>query len=111
MLMLHLMLVVDMLCAKLIRCHQTELIRAATLACTGRPWLSLSVGSLMRITKEGRLRACGYPGPVSGGNLESRLCYWDPVPDWDKIYGPCDGRLPCDGWCVWRTRGYPRHDF
>src|SRR4051812_36722427 len=76
MLMLHLMLVVtvgDMIHAKLIRCHRTELISAATLAFMGRPWLSLSVGSLMRITKEGRLCARGYPGPVSGDTLESQL--------------------------------------
>src|SRR4051812_36665023 len=77
----------------------------------GRPWLGLSVGSLMRITKVGRLCACGYPGLVSSDSLESRLCYWDPVPDWGKVYRPCDGRLPCHGWCVWRTRGYPRHDL
>ena len=59
-LMLHLILVFavgDMLHDKLIRCHRTELICAATLACMGRPWLGLSVGSLMRITKVGRLCA------------------------------------------------------
>ena len=58
--MLHLILVYavgDMLCAKLIRCHRTELISAATLACMGRPWLGLSVHSFIRITKEGRLCA------------------------------------------------------
>jgi len=77
--MLHLMLVFaveDMLCAKLIRCHRTELISAATLAFMGRPWLGLSVGSLMRITKGGRLCARGYPGPVRGDSLESRLLIW-----------------------------------
>jgi len=38
--LLHLMLVFavgDMLSNKLIRCHRTELIRAATFACMGRP--------------------------------------------------------------------------
>src|SRR3954470_6692235 len=77
--MLHLMLVRvvgDMLCAKLIRCHRTELIRAATLAFMGRPWLGLSVGSLIRITKVGRLCARGYPDQVSGDSLESRLLIW-----------------------------------
>ena len=66
----------DMFRAKLIRCHRTELISAATLACMGRPWLGLPVGSLMRITKVGRLRARGYPDQVSGGSLESRLLIW-----------------------------------
>ena len=40
MLMLHLMLVFaigDMFRAKLIRCHRTELIRAATFSWMGRP--------------------------------------------------------------------------
>ena len=63
----------EMLCAKLIRCHRTELIRAATLGCMGRPWLGLPVGSLMLITKEGRLCARGYPGIVRGDSLESWL--------------------------------------
>src|SRR4051794_33406228 len=66
----------EMLCAKLIRCHRTELISATTLACMGRPWLGLSVGSLMRITKVGRLCARGCPGPVRGDSLESRLLIW-----------------------------------
>ena len=77
--MLHLILddyaFVYMLCAKLIRCHRTELISAATLAFMGRPWLGLSVCSLMRITKVGRLCARGYPDQVSGDSLESRLDY------------------------------------
>src|SRR4051812_39510742 len=77
----------------------------------GRPWICLSVCSLIRITNEGRLRTRGYPSPLSGGSIESRLCYWDPVPDWDKFYGPCDGRLPCDGRCVWSTWGYRGHDL
>ena len=74
MLMLNLMLVfavADMLRVKLIRCHRIELLSAASLSFMGRPWLGLSVCSLMRITKEGRLRARGYPGPVSGSSLES----------------------------------------
>src|SRR4051812_44218368 len=41
----------------------------------GRPWLGLSMGSLMRITKVGRLCAHGYPGPISGGSLESQFGY------------------------------------
>ena len=67
-----------MLHEKLIRCHRTELIRATTFACFGRPWLGLPVGSLMRITKEGRLCARGYPDQVSGDSLESRLLIWAP---------------------------------
>ena len=59
--------------AKLIRCHRTELISAATLACMGRPWLGLSVGSLIRITNVGRLCARGYPDQVSGDSLESQF--------------------------------------
>src|SRR4051812_46465797 len=79
MLMLHLMLVYavgGMFRSKLIRCHRIELISAATLACMGRPWLGLPVGFLMRITKVGRLRACGYPDQVSDGSIESRLLIW-----------------------------------
>src|SRR3954465_10467014 len=88
MLMLHLMLVFtvgDMFHAKLIRCHRTELIREAMLAFMVRPWLGLSVGSLMRITKVGRLCARGYPGPVNGDSLESQFGYWYPVPVCDKF--------------------------
>src|SRR3954464_12099495 len=101
----------EMFCVKLIRCHRTELISATTLACMGRPWLGLSVCSLMRITKVGRLCTRGYPGPVRGDSLESWFYYWDPFHARDKVYGPCDGRLPCDGRCVWRTQRYPRHEF
>src|SRR3954470_10539646 len=71
-----------MLCAKLIRCHRTKLISAATLACMGRPWFGLSLCSLMRITKEGRLCVRGYPGPVSGDSLESRFGL---VPVWENV--------------------------
>ena len=77
--MLHLILVYalgDMLFVKFLGCHRTELISAATLACMGGPWLGLSVCSLMRITKEGRLCARGYLGQVSGDSLESRFGYW-----------------------------------
>src|SRR4051812_23288676 len=77
--MLHLILVYtvgDMRRAKLIRCHRTKPISATTLACMGRPWLSLPVGSLMRITKVGRLCVRGYPDQVSGDSLESRLLIW-----------------------------------
>ena len=64
--MLHLMLVFaveDMLCAKLISCHQTELIGAATLAFMGRPWLGLSVGSFTRITQRGEAMRARLPWP------------------------------------------------
>ena len=64
-----------MICAQLIWCHQTELISATTLTYMGRPWLGLSVCSLMRITKEGRLCARSYPGQVSGDSLESQFGY------------------------------------
>ena len=78
-LILHLILVYafgEKFCAKLTRCRRTEHISAATFACMGRPWLGLSVGSLMRITKVGRLCARGYPCPVRGDSLESRLLIW-----------------------------------
>ena len=51
----------------------------------GRPWLGLSVCSLIRITKEGRLCARDYPGPVNGDSLESRFGYMDPVLVWDNV--------------------------
>src|SRR3954471_21953489 len=108
--MLHLILVYacgDILCAKLIRFHRTELISAATLACMGRPWLGLSVGSLMRITQVGRLCVRGYSGPVSGDSLESRFVYVELRPR----LGPfChDGvRLPqCWPMC-WDDTGLPK---
>lgn len=63
----------EMFRAKLIRSHRTELTSANMLACIGRPWLGLPVGSLMHITKVGRLCACGYPGPISGDSLENQL--------------------------------------
>ena len=72
-----------MLCVELIRCHRTELISAATLACMGRPWLGLSVCSLMRITNKGRLCA-RYPDQVGGDNLEIQSCYYPGVPVWES---------------------------
>ena len=103
--MLHLILAVNafgyMLCAELIRCHRTELISAATLACTGRPWLGLSVRSFIRLTKEGRLCARDYPSPVNGNSLERWFGYWDPVPVWDRFVCHDGGRLP--QW--WRVSG------
>src|SRR3954468_11433661 len=87
-LMLHLILVFaagDMLHDKLIRCHRTELIRATTFACMGKLGLGLPVGSLMCITKEGRLSARGYPVLVSGDSLESQFDDMDPVPVWDSV--------------------------
>src|SRR4051812_31576697 len=93
-----------MLYAKMIRCHRTELISVATLACMGRPWLDLSVRSLIRITKEGRLCARDYPGPVNDDSLESRFGYMDPVPVWDNVVSHAMAG-------VWRTQGYPRHDL
>src|SRR4051812_30990307 len=87
-LMLHLTLVFtvgDMLHDKLIRCHRTELIRATTFVCMGRPCLGLPVGSLMCITKEGRLCARSYPVPVSGDSLENQFVDMDPFPVRDKF--------------------------
>ena len=63
------------------------------LAFMGRPWLGLSVGSLMRITKEGRLRVRGYPGLVSSNSLESRFVGMSSVPVRDKFCHE-GGRLP-----------------
>src|SRR4051812_4725237 len=66
----------DILCAKLIRFHRTELMSAATLACMGRRWLGRPVGSLMFITKVGRLCARGYLSPVRDDSLVIRLLIW-----------------------------------
>ena len=77
-----------MLCAKLIRCHRTKLISAATLACMGRPWLGLSVGSLIRITNVGRLCTRDYPDPVNGDSLESRFGYMELRPRLGQVCLP-----------------------
>ena len=72
--MLHLILVFavgDMLHDKLIRCHRTELIHAATFSW----WASLDSvyrwASLMRITKEGSLCVAVAFDRVNDNSLES----------------------------------------
>ena len=97
-----------MLCAKLIRCHQTELISAATLACMGRPWLGLSVCSLMRITNVGRLCACDYPGPVNGDSLESRFGYIELSPRLGQLYPVWDNVVCHDGGRCLEDTGQPK---
>src|SRR4051812_25831087 len=86
-LMLHLILVyavVNMFHDKLIRCHRTGLIRAATFAW----WAGLDSvyqwASLMRITKEGRLCATVAFGRVNDDSLESQFVR-RVVPVWDKF--------------------------
>ena len=74
--MLHLILVFavgNMLRDKLIRCHRTGLIRAATFAW----WAGLDSvyrwASLMRITEEGRLCTVVAFGRVNDDSLESQF--------------------------------------
>src|SRR3954470_15854482 len=70
--LLHLILVFavgEILRDKLIRCHRTELIRAATFACMGRPWSGYR-SAFYGYHQVGEVMHARYPGPVGGDNLE-----------------------------------------
>src|SRR3954467_11203634 len=71
-LMLHLILVLavgEMLRDKLIRCHRTELIRAATFAWMGRPWSGYR-SAFYGYHQVGEVMHAHYPDQVGGDNLE-----------------------------------------
>ena len=113
MIMLHLMLVIvveDIFHAKLIGCRRTELIRCSHTRLYGKA-LARSIGGFsycVSPSREGYARA-DYPNQVGGGSLESQVCFGIPSSTGTKFMDRATVR--CHGWCVWRTRGYPRHSF